>query len=145
MASSGDIVFAKSYSQNTIATGTYATPIPYATTCTLAFNSTVNKYIVYMAGPASTVAIPTAFTLTGLPQSTVGSNTISGVATWTNKGSTTLVGTTFPTFDYDISCADITTGAVLTTNVRLNMVSTVSPVFVGGVGVIKIVVIITVD
>jgi len=144
MASSGDVVFAKSYSQNTIATGSYATPIPYATTCTLAFNSTVNKYIVYMAGPATGVAIPTTFTLTGLPQSTVGSNTISGVATWTNKGSTAIPGTS-PIFDYDISCYDITTGPALTTNVRLNMVSTLSPAFASGVGIIKIVVIITLD
>jgi hypothetical protein len=97
-----------------------------------------------MAGPVSGAAIPTTFTLTGLPQSTVGSNTISGVATWTNKGSTVITGT-FPIFDYDIICTDITTGAVLTTNVRLNMISTVSPAFTTGVGIIKIVVIVTLD
>lgn len=140
MSAAGDVVYAKSFSQALKQSGSYFAPIAYATSATIAYQANINKYVLYMSGSATTVAFPTVLSITGCPLSLLQTNTVSGSATWINKGST-AVPAVRPIFNYEVSVSDL----ALSSTIQLGLENSTAASFADGSAIIKIVLNITFD
>lgn len=147
MSAAGDIVYAKSFSQPTLQSGSYNFPNPLGTAIILNYDANVSKYVFYVAGAATTVNFAQTVIVVNTPANYAQSVTTSGSAEWLLTGA--AVATLVPTFGYRISWINSAQNAVppntALSEVIMRMESTVAPIYTAGASVLKFVINITND
>jgi len=152
MASSGDVVFANSFSQPMVQFTSFAAPTPYAAIDFLDYDPNITKYVFYSLGPASGAALTKLVIVRGCPLNLAQNATISYsadylVKTGTAVGAITTESTHFAAVSWEQSSPNSVPPNITSSEILMRMTCVAPlPVFaVGGISVLKMVINITVD
>ena len=136
-------ITAGAFSQPFIQVGTLAAPLPIAGTTTIAYDPNYSKYVMYMIGPATTVAIATVLVISGAPVNLVGTSTITASTEWVCSGATPTVANV-PVVNSSVSILNDTVAPSLSSAITLFSSST-GATFSSGSPILKLVININLD